>query len=201
MTGPGFPNQQQEFLAQQRRQQMMAAWSEQQRRKRQQQLRPVSPVVDPRFSQVEQESARLKQQLAAGRITPAQLDAKLRDLMIQDTAGTWWMVGGQSGRWHRFDGRDWVSGVPPQAVPGLTPGIDHAAWTGQPHPVRAFFLFLAGLLFTVVVTAMVWAAGYNVLVAVDAPGPGLLSLIMAALVAVFSLVDTWRRARRQARGF
>jgi hypothetical protein len=45
----------------------------------------------------EDEYFRLKGQLAAGRITPEQFDAALKNLMAEDARGHWWMLSADSG--------------------------------------------------------------------------------------------------------
>jgi hypothetical protein len=67
-----------------------------------------------RFSEVEAEMARLRQEMAAGRLTEAQFKERLKNLMVQDAQGTWWMIGLDTDQWYRYDGREWVPGVPPR---------------------------------------------------------------------------------------
>jgi hypothetical protein len=74
------------------------------------------------FAEVEREVAKLRQEVAAGRLTDEQFKARLRELMVQDEHGDWWMVGYESGQWHRHDGTDWVRADPPGRVtPESTP--------------------------------------------------------------------------------
>ena len=56
------------------------------------------------FRRAEDEYFRLKGQLAAGRITPEQFEAALKNLMLQDAQGRWWMLGPDTGKWHVHDG-------------------------------------------------------------------------------------------------
>jgi hypothetical protein len=64
------------------------------------------------FPEVEREVAKLRQDLAAGRLTEEQFKARLRELMVQDEHGNWWMVGYETGEWYRHDGTDWVRADP-----------------------------------------------------------------------------------------
>ena len=74
------------------------------------------------FVQVEQEVAKLRQDLAAGRLTEEQFKAQLREMMVEDDDGNWWMVGYETGEWYRHDGTDWVrADLPGRAVPASTP--------------------------------------------------------------------------------
>ncbi|HLA42600.1 MAG TPA: transglycosylase domain-containing protein, partial [Aggregatilineales bacterium] len=75
----------------------------------------VQKVVqeDP-FAKVENQVTALRQQYESGQITHDQLQSKLRELMILDDAGRWWMLGLESNRWYRFDGRDWIADDPPR---------------------------------------------------------------------------------------
>ena len=74
------------------------------------------------FAEVEREVAKLRQDLAAGRLTEEQFKARLRGMMVEDEAGNWWMVGYETGEWYRHHGTDWVRADPPGRVtPEPTP--------------------------------------------------------------------------------
>jgi hypothetical protein len=105
--------QQQERL---RQQQMGAAWMEQQKARARKPRPDVLPQEKDRFAQVEAEVARLRRDLAAGRLTEEQFKAQLRELMVQDAQGTWWMVGAETGGWYRHDGANWVRADRPGRV-------------------------------------------------------------------------------------
>ena len=55
----------------------------------------------------------LKTSYEAGNLTEAQYNAALQDLILQDEAGAYWMIGAETGRWYRHDGQEWVSAQPP----------------------------------------------------------------------------------------
>jgi hypothetical protein len=99
--------QQQETL----RRQQMGAWMEQQKHKQAQEGREAAKP--DRFADVEKEAAWLHQERAAGRLEEEQFRARLKDLMLQDENGVWWMVGQQSGEWYRHEGGQWVRASPP----------------------------------------------------------------------------------------
>ena len=66
-----------------------------------------------RFALVEKEAGALRRQRAAGRITDQELEARLEELMVQDSSGGWWVAGVEPGQWyHQQDGR-WISARPP----------------------------------------------------------------------------------------
>ncbi len=69
------------------------------------------------FPQVEDEYFKLKGRLATGRITPAQFDAALKALMIQDAQGRWWIISAEDSRWYMSDGTRWVQTDPPTSSP------------------------------------------------------------------------------------
>jgi hypothetical protein len=107
----------------QQQREMGYAWQQWQKAKREAQKDAVQPLVVPlsvqvtdRFSQVEAEVARLRRHMATGRLTEAQLRERLEQLMIQDAQGYWWMIGLGTDQWYRYDGEDWVPGVPPRLV-------------------------------------------------------------------------------------
>jgi hypothetical protein len=74
------------------------------------------------FAQVEARVAKLRQDLAAGRLTEEECKAQMRELMVEDGDGNWWMVGYETGEWYRHDGTDWARADPPgRTVPQPTP--------------------------------------------------------------------------------
>ncbi|MDY6876999.1 MAG: hypothetical protein SWK90_12460 [Chloroflexota bacterium] len=82
------------------------------------------------FAEVERVVVKLRQDVAAGRLTGEQFKARLREMMVQDEHGDWWMVGYETGEWYRHDGSDWVPERPPgrAAAETYTPArvTDHA---------------------------------------------------------------------------
>lgn len=68
------------------------------------------------FENAEREFLKLKGQLAAGRITSEQFDAALKDLIVEDAQGKFWMLGSDSGKWYVHDGQTWVEADPPELV-------------------------------------------------------------------------------------
>ncbi len=68
--------------------------------------------ADP-FKQVEDHYFSLRGQLDAKRITQEQYEAALKELMVQDAQGRYWMLGAQSGAWYVYDGQQWVQDTPP----------------------------------------------------------------------------------------
>lgn len=55
---------------------------------------------------------KLRGQFDTGRITQEQFDEKLRELMVQDAQGRYWMLGADSGKWYFYDGANWVQSDP-----------------------------------------------------------------------------------------
>lgn len=79
----------------------------------------ASPVVRrrlaPSFKDVERQVEALRRQVADGLLSEEECKARMRDLMVEDADGTWWMVGYETGEWYRHDGTDWVPSDPPLA--------------------------------------------------------------------------------------
>ena len=136
--GQKFQQQMQQRQQQQQHQQMGAAWQmqqEEEKRRREEEKRRQDeakksgggkmeksgsnppPVTftsnDDRFSKVERGAARLNQKRAAGQLGEADWQRQMNELMVQDDAGTWWMVGVETGQWFRFEGSAWVRANPP----------------------------------------------------------------------------------------
>jgi hypothetical protein len=54
----------------------------------------------------------LKRQRDGGSISEEEFDEQLKDLMVQDESGRWWVKSRKSGEWHYNDGSSWVAGTP-----------------------------------------------------------------------------------------
>jgi hypothetical protein len=118
--------------------------------------------ADERFKQVEAEVARLKDQLAAGRLSEEEFNEQLKNLMVEDDNGDWWMVGASTGGWYRFDGQSWVQSNPPgswvQGGGSPIPSTKSSKVISHPkgHPFGACMLFV---FLVVLVIAAGFAAG------------------------------------------
>jgi uncharacterized membrane protein YeaQ/YmgE (transglycosylase-associated protein family) len=68
----------------------------------------------PAFAEVERQATIIKQQMRDGILSEEAGKQRLRELMIEDATGNWWIVGLQSGEWYRYDGANWVRDIPPK---------------------------------------------------------------------------------------
>ncbi len=66
------------------------------------------------FAEAERAYYELKGRLDTGKITPQEFQDRLRDLTVRASDGRMWMIGGQTGRWYYFDGKNWVQAEPPR---------------------------------------------------------------------------------------
>jgi len=161
------------------------------------------------FAEVEREVAKLRQDLATGRLTDEQFKARLRELMVQDEHGDWWMVGYESGQWHRHDGTDWVRADPPghvvqkpppppttlpkptrQPVGGL---VERAALIAKSRPFRGIVVLLLGLAVTFVVLIIVAEPVYDLF-------DEFLAAICLGAILLGGLILTIVRTRKVWRG-
>lgn len=69
-------------------------------------------MASDKYRLAENEYFRLRGQFDTGRLTQEQFDEKLRELMVQDEQGRYWMLGAESGKWYYYDGAKWVQGEP-----------------------------------------------------------------------------------------
>ena len=74
---------------------------------------PPSNLLPPIFARLYDivDSARIE--AVRDKWTETQLQQRLKNEMIQDAQGTWWMMGYRSGKWYFFDGNKWVQKQPP----------------------------------------------------------------------------------------
>ncbi|MCC7451914.1 MAG: transglycosylase domain-containing protein [Anaerolineae bacterium] len=93
---------------------------------------PVNPYLAQRYTDVEQAVQILRRRYAAGSMSRDQLQAELRKLMILDEDGHWWMIGLESDRWYKFNGKDWIPATPPGRTPDDEASKPIASvWTGS----------------------------------------------------------------------
>lgn len=95
-------------------------------------------MIDSRFRKVEESFIALRRELAAGRITAAQLEQAL-DAATIEHAGRYWMLGANSGKWYASNGQTWIEAQPPEEAP--TPAAappPHAAPGPQAAPSSAY---------------------------------------------------------------
>ncbi|MBN1287468.1 MAG: transglycosylase domain-containing protein [Anaerolineae bacterium] len=62
---------------------------------------------------VEWEVGQLRRQYNSSLITREDFAARLRELMLRDKRGRWWMVGTESNDWYVREGKEWVRRIPP----------------------------------------------------------------------------------------
>lgn len=60
------------------------------------------------FERVEARFAELKGELSRGNITAEEMRNELKELMIKDEVGNYWMIGGKSGQWYYYNGSKWI---------------------------------------------------------------------------------------------
>ena len=83
----------------------------------------MNPSGTSPFRQAEERYFSLRGQLDTGRITRAQFDAAMADLMLRDAQGRYWAIGGDSGRWNVFQAGAWVEATPEGEPPLMLPGV------------------------------------------------------------------------------
>jgi hypothetical protein len=153
------------------------------------------------FAQVENEVAKLRQDVAAGRLTEEQFKAQLREMMVEDADGNWWMVGYETGEWYRHDGTDWVradlpSRVARQTIPRpLTQPVDSTE--PKPRPFRGIVVFVLRETAMIIVGFVLGLAlAYLFYDGRDNP----ISWICWIGVSLWGLVPSYRAARKIWRG-
>lgn len=97
-----------------------------------------------KYRLAEDQYFKLRGQFDTGRLTQDQFDEKLRELMLQDDHGRYWMLGADSGKWYLYDGAKWVQGEPyaapplPSIAPTAPPPVSAPAYAPSPAPAPAY---------------------------------------------------------------
>ncbi|MDY7075882.1 MAG: hypothetical protein SXV54_03055 [Chloroflexota bacterium] len=153
------------------------------------------------FAQVEKKVATLRRDLAAGNLTVEQFKARLREMMVEDADGNWWMVGYETGEWYRHDGSDWVRADPPgrtaqQAAPKpVAQPFDSDE--PEPRPFRGIMLFVLCEIGMIIVG---WALGLALAHLFYDGRDNPVSWICWIGVSLCGLVPSYRSARKAWQG-
>ncbi len=84
---------------------------------------PIAPATpEDQYSNVEAEVQILRRKYRVGNMTADELRKSLRDLMVLDPTGNWWMIGMESDRWYKYNGTTWLQQDPPGRLPSSSPG-------------------------------------------------------------------------------
>ncbi len=90
------------------------------------------------FDQARKTYDDLHSKYQAGEIDGEEFESSVNELVISDPAGTMWQIGVRSGRWYRFDGKEWVEDAPPlqeghEMPRWKEPAAQQAAYPPTPH--------------------------------------------------------------------
>ncbi len=69
-----------------------------------------------KFKETETQYNQLKARLGRGEITPDVAKTEIKKLMIQDDSGTYWMMGGKTGKWYKHINNQWQEADPYQEL-------------------------------------------------------------------------------------
>ncbi|HYO49315.1 MAG TPA: hypothetical protein VEW94_05640 [Chloroflexia bacterium] len=79
---------------------------------------PYTASVEDPFTRAERQFSLMNSDFRAGRISPAQYEAAVQALRVQDVYGRHWQIGPDNGKWHVYDGQAWVQAQPPRPPAG-----------------------------------------------------------------------------------
>jgi len=104
------------------------------------------PALPPQFEKTEKNFLHLKKLRDSGGTSQTDFEKALKDLVIKDGFGNFWMVGAESELWYRYDGQQWQRQDPPTADkpdrenPMSVQGISSQAVSQVKTPGVRFFL-------------------------------------------------------------
>ncbi len=73
-----------------------------------------------KFKNLENKYNDLRSKAEKGEIDSATVNKELKKLMLMDSGGIYWIIGGNSGKWYRYDGKDWKEDNPYQSLQDST---------------------------------------------------------------------------------
>jgi hypothetical protein len=65
------------------------------------------------FQEADRRYVDIKRSYESGGLTQEELDGQLKQLIVQDEDGRWWVKSPTTGEWHYHDGTAWVKDTPP----------------------------------------------------------------------------------------
>jgi len=151
-----------------------------------------------RFRRVEGDAAWLRSEFEKRRLSEVDLKVRLRNLMVQDGSGVWWMVHSRTGQWFRSDDGSWSQDDPYRYLPIHSTGTRSVP---APHRVRAVVILVVSL-------AVTFALGFfaaNVVYEATRGHPlappvaSTLATIVACTVWILGLIRSLISARRRWR--
>lgn len=122
--------------------------------------------MDERFRKAEEEYFILRGKLDTGRIGKNLFELALRDSMVQDAEGRWWMLGPDTGNWYMHDGGKWVEADPAHVkvsdgvtttAPKSSPGKSSAS---ESEPNRLPLFAGVGCIALVCIGLVIWAGSW-----------------------------------------
>ncbi len=74
---------------------------------------------EKKFRETESKYKELKEKHARREISTEEVKEELKRLMVQDETGTYWMLGGKTGKWYRHDGAQWQETDPYEIIKAM----------------------------------------------------------------------------------
>jgi hypothetical protein len=95
-----------------------------------------------KFRQTELRYNELKEKHNVGEISAEEMKKQLKSLMILDDTGRYWMIGGKTGKWYTYNGKEWTESNP-YPVEAEKPVVveEHIDTSDNPFPSRSEYSF------------------------------------------------------------
>lgn len=90
-----------------------------------------------KFKHAETQYNELKEKHNAGEISTDEMKKQLKSLMILDDEQRYWMIGGKSGKWYSYNGKEWLESNPYPAEPEPIKAHAHIDTSDNPFPSRS----------------------------------------------------------------
>lgn len=94
-----------------------------------------------KFKQTELRYNELKEKHNAGEISADEMKKQLKSLMILDDSGRYWMIGGKTGKWYTYNGKEWVENTPYPVEEEEIQVEEHIDTSDNPFPSRNEYSF------------------------------------------------------------
>lgn len=137
-------------------------------------------MADEALNSMVQEYARLRRLLDSGQMAPAQFQAAVQRLAVQDARGVWWTVDPSSGSLLQYTASGWALAAPPGAKKGERVTISPDGRLVWPQTRRFSIIAILVMVGMPLLSAFIWWA-YTALPASSEGGDCLTPLIIGGV--------------------
>lgn len=91
---------------------------------------------ETKFRETEAKYSELQEKHSNGELSTNQMKEELKRLMVQDETGSYWMLGGKTGKWYKHDGTQWQESDPYEGIESPVEVLTEPIKEEEEYPVE-----------------------------------------------------------------